>query len=110
MENISKWLKNAIEKYGEPLEAIVVGPHDKRRYDDPTVVSDENVILTPEDGLKKLDVEYDAGFGGADCYPMYAWTKSRVFWVAEYDGATSLAWAPRNPTAIKPQFSGQGDY
>lgn len=111
MANIKQWLETAIVKYGEPLEAVVVGRHYNRRYDDDyndaLPLNDENVILAPSIALAKLDEDFDAGFGGADCFPIYAWTASRVFWIAEYDGATSLVWCPRNPTPIKPEFSGQ---
>jgi hypothetical protein len=106
MANIRKWLERAIEKYGEPIEAIVVGKHDKASRREPPS-ADENVILTPEAGLTKLDEEFYDGYGGADCYPMYAWTATRVFFIGEYDGATGLSWVPRHPTATEPQFSGQ---
>lgn len=110
MSNIKEWLIEAEKFYGETIEAIVVGPHDKRpgRWGaDDKALSDENVILSRDDGLRKLDQEYDSGYGGADCFPMYTWTKSRVFFIGEYDGSTGITWAPRNPVALEPQFSGQ---
>lgn len=108
MGNIRKWLEEAVVEFGEPLEAVVVGTHYNNRHDgDP--LPDENVLLSPDVALAKLDVEYDNGFGGADCFPIYAWTKSRVFFIGEYDGATGLNWVPRNPIAIEPSFSGESD-
>lgn len=107
MGNIRKWLETAVTEYGEPIEAIVVGRHDNRRYDEKSELDDENIVLAPELGLKKLDEEYDNGYGGADCFPMYAWTKSRVFFIGEYNGSTGLNWVPRNPVNIEPHFSGQ---
>lgn len=56
---------------------------------------------------KALDYEYDAGYGGADCQPIYAWTETRVILCHEYDGSTGVLWVPRNPTDIEPQFGGQ---
>lgn len=109
MANIRHWLEEAEAKFGERIEAIVVGPHDRRvsKYSgDDKPESDENVVLSREEGLAKLDEEYDNGYGGADCYPMYAWTASRVYFIGEYDGATGPSWVPRNPTACEPAFSG----
>lgn len=106
MVNLRTSLEALEAGFGEPIEAMVVGQHDDVRYcEEPK--PDEGVVLTREDGLKKVDQEYDNGYGGAECFPFYAWTASRVFWVAEYDGATGIAWAPRNPVAIMPEFSGQ---
>jgi hypothetical protein len=106
MANIKTWLLEAEQEFGEEIEAIVVGKHYNMRWSEPAA-ADENVILNREAGLAKLDQEYDHGFGGAYCYPMYAWTKSRVFWMEEYDGATGPSWTWRNPTATEPKFGGQ---
>ena len=105
MANIRKWLEEAVTEFGEPLEAVVVGQHDNKRYTNP--LPDEGCVLSPADALRKLDQEFDNGFGGEDCFPIYAWTKSRVFFIGEYDGATGLNWVPRNPIDINPTFSGE---
>lgn len=104
--NIRKWLEEAEAATGERIEAIVVGKHDKAGYS-ASPQADENIILSREAGLAKLDEDYDNGYGGADCYPMYAWTPTRIYFIAEYDGATGPNWVPRNPVAIEPSFSGQ---
>lgn len=109
MANIRKWLEEAERESGEQIEAIVVGQHDKapdRWSRDRIKPVDEGVILSREVGLAKLDEEYDNGYGGADCYPMYAWTKSWVYFIGEYDGATGPNRVPRNPINCEPQFSG----
>jgi hypothetical protein len=106
MANLRTMLEEAECKYGEYILAMVVGPHYKKKWDQEPC-SDENVILSREDGLRKVDEEYDSGYGGADCYPLYAWTKSRVFFVGEYDGATGLSYVPRDPVSVEPQFSGE---
>lgn len=105
LDNIKRYLEDAEKQSGETIEAIVVGVHDDRRWDEKDPLPDENVILSREAGMAKLDEEYDSGYGGADCYPMYAWSKSWVFFIHEYDGATSLASVPRHPIATKPEFS-----
>ena len=109
MANIRKWLEDAEAKSGEKIEAIVVGQHYNRpnKYsgeDEPE--ANENIVLSREVGLEKLDQEYDSGFGGADCYPMYAWSATRVYFINEYDGSTGLNWVPRQPVACEPDFGG----
>jgi len=105
MANIKEWLIAVEQKFGEPIEAIVVGKHDDRTYGD-KAFADENIILSRQDGLAKLDAEYDNGYGGADCFPMYAWTASRVFFIREYDGSTGISSVPRAPVACEPEFDG----
>jgi hypothetical protein len=104
MANLRKWLEGVAAQYGEPIEAVVVGRHDDRYGGDS--LADENIVLTPEVALGKLDAEFDQGYGSPACFPLYAWTKTRVFFVHEYDGATCLNWAPRYPVAIEPTFGG----
>lgn len=106
MANIRKWLEKAEVETGEQIEAIVVGKHDRTGWD-AAAAADENVVLSREAGLAKLDQEYENGYGGADCFPMYAWMPSRIYFIGEYDGATGPNWVPRHPVAIEPQFSGQ---
>ncbi len=105
MGNIKSWLTKAVGEFGEEIESIVVGQHYNAKWDVP-VNADENIMLPVKQALKKLNVDYDNGYGGADCFPIYAWTKSRVFFIHEYDGATGLNWVPRNPIDCKPEFGG----
>lgn len=55
-----------------------------------------------------LDYHWDTGFGGADCPPVFAWTKSRLIVVHEYDGATHLGWYPLAPESSEATFTGVG--
>lgn len=107
MGNIKTWLEEAEASSGERIEAVVIGQHysrDSRWESDDAPLPDEHVVLSREDGLRKLDQEYNDGYGGADCFPMYAWSKSRVYFIHEYDGSTSLSSEPRNPVPCKPDF------
>lgn len=110
MSNLRNTLEEMEKLFGEKIEDMVVGQHYKResKYtgnDKP--LTDENIIISRARGLKKIDQEYDSGYGGADCFPLYAWTKSRVFFISEYDGSTCVSYVPRNPVIIAPEFSGQ---
>jgi hypothetical protein len=107
--NIRRWLEDAEQSDGETIEAIVVGIHqDMPSFNTPTF-PDEHVVLSREAGLAKLDVDFDDFEESANCYPMYAWTQSHVYFIAEYEGATSLARVPRHPVACAPAFSGNGE-
>lgn len=95
---------------GEPIEAIVVGLRrdgDPPWRDDPQPEEGDfptpDVVLTWDEARPHLDYTYDAGFGGQDCHSLYAWTASRVLFVAEYDGSTRVTWVHRNPTATTPR-------
>jgi len=92
---------------GEVIEAIVVGIHYNREWQcdgSEKPRADENIVLDRDTGLAKLDEEYNDGYGGADCYPFYAWSRSWVALVSEYDGATGVTYIPRNPTPVSPSF------
>lgn len=109
MANLRKWLEAFEQDTGETVEAVVVGVHYRREYafdgtENP--LPDENVVLSREAALAKVDQEYDHGYGGADCYPVYAWTPSWVWFVHEYDGATGPRRVPRNPVPCAPEFGG----
>lgn len=93
---------------GQPIEAIVVGPFDQ--WDDtepPRWVPPElqNKLLSWEQAAPFLDKPWCAGFGGADCPPIMAWTKDYIVLVGEYDGATGVDRYPRNPVAHEPRYA-----
>jgi hypothetical protein len=83
----------------EPIEAIIIGPKGIYYKNTPDLNEIEGKLLTFEEAKPFLDYEYDDGLGCADCHAIYAWTPSRVLFIHEYDGATSVASVPRNPTA-----------
>ena len=65
-----------------------------------------NRLLTWEETKPLLDYEYDDGFGGAECNSIYAWTATRVIFVSEYDGSTTVTSLPRNPCECSPTMLG----
>ncbi len=44
-----------------------------------------------------LDRRFDADFGGINGAPFTLWTKARVYFPAQYDGAEWVASVPREP-------------
>jgi len=105
MANLKIWLEQAENDFGEFIEAMIVGQHDFARWDSRPSI-DENVLLAREDGLAKVDKEYYC-HGDPGCFPLFAWTKSRVFFLSEHDGSTELVWVPRAPVDIAPTFCGR---
>jgi hypothetical protein len=101
MANIRKWLEDVEKTSGEPIEAIVAGKpwqfHAKPTHD-------ENIVLSRDTGLAKLDQEFDNGLGGAVCYFMYAWTATRVYFISTFDGSSWLMSVPRHPIDCNPGF------
>lgn len=97
--------REEIEKsaFPEPIEAIVIdtfcrffddGEDDKHRTGD----SLAGRILSWPEARAALDYYYDSGYGSQDCHDICAYTPTRVIFVHEYDGSTSLHSVPRNPT------------
>jgi hypothetical protein len=86
----------------EPILAIAVGP--KRGGWSFDNESDHDLGNEPVDWERAkpvLSYSYDTGYGGQDCHDFWAWTPTRVLFVHEYDGATSIASAPRNPSPFE---------
>lgn len=105
----------------EAILGIVVRQHDWHDDDDdddeylgieamkPYIPKEARGIVVPWMYARPwLDREYDTGFGGAECWAIYAWTPTRVLFVDVYDGATSIQSVPRNPIACRPTMPGGG--
>lgn len=105
MANIKERLERIENKNSERIIAVVVGKHYNDWFDeDRRPTHQRNTVLSRDDGLALLDVEYDNGYGGADCFPMYAWTQNWIIVILEYDGSTGIGCIPRNPIDCEPNF------
>lgn len=88
---------------GEEIIAISISPwnNSSARYDaEPGVVADHALGCEPvswAEAFPVLNYEYDDGYGGQDCHDIIAWTATKVLYVHEYDGSTSVQSVPRNP-------------
>ena len=90
----------------EEIEAIVI-THSRDSWRETWIPKNElepYLVRTWREVRSKLDYDYDTGYGGADCHGIYAWTPTRILFVAEYDGSTSLTSVPRNPTEGRPEL------
>ncbi len=63
-----------------------------------------NTVQSWDTMRRYLDYEYDAGYGGAGCHAIYAWTEDAVITVHEYDGSTWVGSTPRNPIDGEPGY------
>ena len=76
-------------------ELSYVGEKDSRDI----LLSYLNIPLSWETAAPLLDYTYDSGFGSQDCHSLYIYTPNNVYYIHEYDGATSVESIPRNPSA-----------
>ena len=123
MSNLKSWILEQSD--GEPVLAVIISPGDNdicpvcKHH----IFSENNKcqycgsprqlvtipILTWEDALPELEKEFDDGYGLAGCPAIYAYTKTWVIFVSEYDGSTMINRIPRNPTVnINPIIPGGG--
>lgn len=105
MINMAQQLEQAAAEIGETIQYAVIGDHSYY-CNIPQHPDFYNKVLPWSIARAALDYEYDDGFGGAECHPVYAWTESCILFIHEYDGATCVRKIPRNPTAVVPGFGG----
>jgi hypothetical protein len=97
--NLVEWIK--FEAKGESIEGVVIGKigHASKIGD-----KHRNRVLKWSEAKDILDYDFCDGFGTADCDAVYAWTKTKVIFVAEYDGATRIVSVPRHPVDCCPEY------
>ena len=113
---MANFLEDIVAKLGdETIEKIVVGKFKYYDYKEGFPLDEKsfpkkyyNKLLDWELVKDFLDYDYDAGFGGKDCHPIYAWTPTRILFVCRYDGATWVDSIPRNPEETIPKMFGGG--
>lgn len=79
---------------GEPILGAVIGEFGWGDRDKPVLTSK---LLTWEEVAPTLDYMHEDWAYNPQCHAIYAWTDSRVLFVHEYDGQTSVKFVPRNP-------------
>ena len=112
MSNLKDWILKVAE--GEPVEAIVIGKPIQAvitaaPMDATWAHQDEskfNRILSWEEAQPLIDYSFDSSYGVPRCHAVTAWTRTRVIFVSQYNGATSIEYAPRNPTNHMPSMPG----
>lgn len=120
--NAYQELKELFEP-GEHLVAVVFGPWGwggppphpedpwKPGYDEPdpppVPFALRGKVLSPQEAEPLMEGwSFNGGHGAPKCYAVHAWTNKRVYWVTQYDGATRLNSALRDPTDEMPDMPG----
>ena len=109
MAVIADWIEDIAGD--ETIECVIVGDHDNDYWKDEKfngVMT--NTPISWEEARPFLSYEYDNGFGGADCHPVFAYTPTKIITITEYDGATGPSWYPRHPIKCRVGFDGVEDY
>lgn len=109
MSNFLKDIEKTIREYCdcEPIESVVIAARYSYHDDDDDRTVPKEFIGKPVcfgDVRDYLDYEYDTGYGGADCNPIYLYTRNFIVFVSEYDGATNINCIPRNPIECEPDY------
>ena len=112
MSNLKQWILRAAD--GESIEAIVIGKPTQATVIPPKVNatwarqddSKFNKVLTWQEAEPLIDYPFDSSYGLPRCHAVTAWTKSRVIFISQYNGATSIEYAPRNPVNHMPSMPG----
>lgn len=112
MSNLKDWILKVAD--GEPVEAIVIGKPTQAlniasHIDATWARQDESKfyrVLTWEEAEPLIDYSFDSSYGTPRCHAVTAWTKTRVIFVSQYNGATSIEYTPRNPTNHTPSMPG----
>lgn len=99
MNNANWWKElKAIDKK-EKILAIAVEPKDKWDKKEQEMIyyekKDTELFRNFKDAKKLLNFDFDDGFGGEEGVSFTAWTKSRVYFPACYDGSEWIASVPR---------------
>lgn len=104
LTNLRQSFLDAANNRQDTLRYAVVGWH----YDDEGRWKEGEKQFPVEDwetASAKINYDYYAGFGGADCHAVIAWGDRYVYFVHEYDGATGICCVPRNAEPCAPEWA-----
>jgi hypothetical protein len=83
----------------ESVEAVVIGDMGWGDYNSEGKPPwRKATVLSTEDAKPMLDYEYSTEYGAPECQAVNVYTPTRVIFVSQYDGSTSVTWVMRNPT------------
>lgn len=110
MPTLRDWILRMAD--GEPVDGVVIGEMGWGDYGSERVPNyaeqPRDQLLTWDQALSFIQYEFDDGYGAPSCNKIYAWTKSWVISVCQYDGSTYPFRIPRNPRACVPDMVGGG--
>ncbi len=108
MNTLKEWIKE--EAGDELVEAVVIGEMGWGTYNSENVPNyakqPRGKVLSWDQAVKWLSYRFDAGYGSPECNAITAWTSTKVMFVVQYDGSTSLHSVPRHPVDHMPEMPG----
>jgi len=108
MANLVRWIEEDVD--GEEIEAVVIGEMGWGDYGSDEVPNYSQQpkfkVISWEEAKRWLDYEFSDGYGAPNCNAIYAWTKSWIVAVSQYDGSTTTFRLPRNPVECRPYMPG----
>jgi hypothetical protein len=95
---------------GEPIEAISIGEMGWGDYGSENIpnyeVCPKGRPLDWETAKPFLVYDFSSGYGAPGCQAIWAWTKSWIIGISQYDGSTGPFRIPRNPVDAQPEMPG----
>ncbi len=96
---------------GEIIEALCFGKWGWGGFEEPEpnpvpLIMKGKILSLDEAAPMMKTWSFYGGYGSPDCYAVNVWTNKRIIWVTQYDGATNLNSAFRNPTEGLPDMPG----
>ncbi len=108
MSNLIDWIKEECNE--NDIEGVVIGQMGWGEYNKEIVPGFEKIpfgkLISYETAKPLLNYEFDSGYGAPECNAIYVWTKDKVLFISQYDGATSMESVPRNPIDCMPTMPG----
>jgi hypothetical protein len=108
MANLIKWITD--EANGESIEAVVIGEMGWEDYVSDRVPNYDQQprgqVIDWETAKQYLDYDFYDGYGAPECNAIYVWTATKVMFIDQYDGSTSIHSVPRMPSPCLPKMPG----
>ena len=104
--NLARWVEK--EAGSEVVLGVTIGRRNHRSdyYDEPPAPF-MGKLLSWEEARPFLDGDFDAYYCCSfPCYTIYAWTKTKVMFMVEYEMGCELCVVPRNPVSSFPLVYG----
>jgi len=96
---LARWILEHAD--GEPVEAVVIGEGGQSTVFSKGEERPRGKVMPWAEAEPWLRYEFDSWSGSPGCEAIYAWTKTKVMFVSQYDGATYMSSVPRDPAYME---------
>jgi hypothetical protein len=108
MSKLTEWILKEAE--GAEIQGVVIGKFGWGDYGTEEIPNYQEQprgkLISWEEAQKWLNYEFNSGYGAPKCNSVYVWTPTKVMFVVQYDGSTSLHSVPRNPVDCTVEMPG----